>query len=148
MGKLDKEINKELKHYLKDTYKINFNVSDNLSVSEKQEVIEIIENNEAIQKLVLAFVSVNQKLGNNNRMFGKQRSSAEKKLEESMEKNNRLTTELSLIKEQYNQLKKMLSQSLQVAHDKLVDNMIGRSELIKVLQALVSVVDSKKKIAK
>jgi hypothetical protein len=148
MEKLDKTTDEELRKYLKDTYKINFNVSDNLSVLEKQEVIDIIENNEAIQKLVLAFVSVNKKLGNNNRFFGRQRSNAERKLEESKEENNRLSTEISQIRYKYDQLKKMLSQNLQVTYDKLVDNMVERSELIQIVKGLISVVDHKKKVFK
>jgi len=148
MEKLDKTRDKELRQYLKDTYKINFNVSDNLSASEKQEVIDMIENNEAIRKLVIGFVSVNKNLGNNNRMFGKQRSNAERKLKESEQENNRLSTEVSQIKYQYNELKKMLSQNLQVTYEKLVDNMIERSELMMIFKSLLSVVEQKKKVIK
>jgi hypothetical protein len=144
MKESDKKINRGLEEYLKNEYDINFNVSENLSASEKQELIGLIENNECIYKLVGSFVCVNKRLANSSKSHGRRRGIAEGKLEDSEEENNKLSTELSLIRQNYNQLKKMLSQQLEVVHDKLLDDMLERSELIIVLKSLVDSITYKK----
>ena len=144
MKESDKKIDRELKEYLKNEYDIYHNVSENLSASEKQELIGLIENNECIYKLVASFVCANKRLANSSRSHGQRRGIAERRLEDSVEENNRLSTELSLIRENYNQLKKMLANQLEIVHDKLIDDMIERSELLTVLKSLVGSITYKK----
>lgn len=144
--KIPKFNDRELAEMLKEVYKINFNISQTLSKSDKIEVIKQLENNEAIRKLVMTFVAKNQDLSNNNRKFGRQREQAKRDFIDSQERNEELVNEISLIRFQLNEIRKMLSNILEITQQKLINNMLNRSEIITVLKELISVVNKKEKV--
>lgn len=144
--KIQKFNDRELAEMLKEVYKINFNISQTLSKSDKIEVIKQLENNEAIRKLVMTFVAKNQDLSNNNRKFGRQREQAKRDFIDSQERNEELVNEISLIRFQLNEIRKMLSNILEITQQKLINNMLNRSEIITVLKELISVVNKKEKV--
>jgi hypothetical protein len=140
--------NRQLGEYLKQAYKINLNISQSLSKAQKQEVITILENSEAVRKLVMTLVAKNQELGNNNRKFGKQREDAKRDLVESQERNEELANEISLIRFQLNEMRKMLTNSLEILQQQLINNMLTRSEIITVFKELIFAVDKNKTLTK
>lgn len=144
--KTQKLNSRELDEMLKEVYKINFNISKSLSKSDKIEVIQQLENNEAIRKLVITLVAKNQDLSKNNRKFGRHREQAKRDLIDSQERNEELVNEISLIRFQLNEMRKMLSNILEITQQKLINNMLNRSEIITVLKELISVVNKKEKV--
>ena len=137
---------RQLAEHLKKVYKINFNISQSLSKSEKVEIIKQLENNEAVRKLVITFIAKNQDLSNNNRKFGKQRELAKRDLIESEERNEELVNEISLIRFQLNEMKRMLSNNLEVIQQQLLNNMLNRSEIIIVFKELINVINKKEQV--
>jgi hypothetical protein len=131
---------RQLAEYLKKFYKINFNISQNLSKSQKKEIINKLENNEAIRELVKTLVTKNIELSNNNRQFGRQREQAKRDFLESKERNEQLANEISLVRFQVNEMRKMLSSTLEIAQEQLVNNMLDRSEIIIVLKEMIKAV--------
>lgn len=137
--------NRQLAEQLKEVYQINFNISQSLSKTQKQEIIQQLENNEAVRKLIITLVAKNQDLSNNNRKFGRQREQSKRDFLESENRNKELVNEISLIRFQLNEMRRMLTHNLEVIHKQLLNNMLKRSEIIILLKELINVVNKKEK---
>lgn len=72
----------ELQSKLKDRHNINKNISQTLSREECEMLLSILDREPTAAKLVDAYARKNNDLSNNNRLFGSQRSQAQRKLED------------------------------------------------------------------
>jgi chromosome segregation ATPase len=70
----------ELQTILKDEYKINKNISGELTADECQQLVSMLsQGNVGLEKILAAYADKNCNLSKNNAFHGRQRSSAEKK---------------------------------------------------------------------
>lgn len=125
------QIDKELAEVLKQTYSINKNITQALTKNQKEELINILEVNETVLALVNSFIAKNNELGNRNRRFGRQREDAKRNLLTSEERNEELATEVSQLRYQLIELKRMIRETFDNFHDQLLRNMLDRSEIIR-----------------
>ncbi|WP_373480904.1 hypothetical protein [Geminocystis sp.] len=96
--------------------------------------------------MINTFVIKNKDLGNNNRQFGRQREQAKRDLVETAEKNDELNNELSLIRFELKEMRKMLTNVLEITLEKLMKNMFTRSEIIIIFKELINAVNIKEKV--
>ena len=72
----------ELQNILKDRYRINKNISQDLTTAECRQLISILSTeSQGLEKLLTAFAEKNSNLGRNNATLGRQRSIAQKRVE-------------------------------------------------------------------
>ena len=72
----------ELQNILKDRYRINKNISQDLTTAECRQLINILSTeSQGLEKLLTAFAEKNSNLGRNNANLGRQRSIAQKRVE-------------------------------------------------------------------
>jgi chromosome segregation ATPase len=70
----------ELQTMLKDKYKINKNISGDLTADECRQLVSMLsQGNIGLEKLLAAYADKNGSLSKNNAFYGRQRSSSEKK---------------------------------------------------------------------
>lgn len=134
-----KQQNEVLANKLKEEYLINKNVSDALSLEQKQEILDLLESNESVFRLVQAFVDKNNELGNNNRKFGKQRNQAHRELDRQLEKNNQLATDLSQLRAEFIAFRRQTYELINSFQNYLTNNMSSRSEILTFLRGLKDV---------
>jgi regulator of replication initiation timing len=80
MPTLIKNSKSELQTILKDKYKINKNISEELTADECRQLLSMLsQGNVSLEKILAAYADKNSALGKNNALYGRQRSSAEKK---------------------------------------------------------------------
>ncbi|ELS00679.1 hypothetical protein Xen7305DRAFT_00003800 [Xenococcus sp. PCC 7305] len=127
----------DLSKELKNNHKINRDISKYLTNSQKAELLSILENNQAVSKLIRVLIAKNKALGATNRKIGKQRNSVEHSFKKEREKNERLTTEISQLKYELQELKSQMGITLISFQEQLLSNILGRSEIIKFIQELI-----------
>ncbi len=80
MPALTKNSKSELQTVLKDRYKINKNISEELTADECRQLLSMLsQGNVSLEKILAAYADKNSALGKNNALYGRQRSNAEKK---------------------------------------------------------------------
>ncbi len=124
---------------LKEKYGINKNISNQLSSEQQKEILQLIENNDAISKLVRGFVVKNKELSNNNRKIGRQREDAKRKLNYKEEENQELATKVSQLRQELKILKQISYSILTDFKKQLTQDMLSRSEIITTVEELMKV---------
>jgi chromosome segregation ATPase len=85
---------------LKDKYQINKNISQNLTAEECRQLLVLLSNgNTGLEKLLTAYAGKNFDLGKNNAFYGRQRASAEKKVEELQQEYQELQNRIKAIED-------------------------------------------------
>ena len=130
----------DLAKELKKNYQINRDISKYLTNSQQAELLSILENNQAVSKLINVLIAKNKVLGANNKKIGKQRNNIEKAFKKERERNEKLTTEVTQLKYELNELKSQMRISLNSFQQQLLSNILGRSEIIKFIQELIHVI--------
>ena len=130
----------DLAKELKKNYQINRDISKYLTNSQQAELLSILENNQAVSKLIKVLIAKNKVLGTNNKKIGKQRNNIEKAFKNERERNEKLTTEVTQLKYELNELKSQMRISLNSFQQQLLSNILGRSEIIKFIQELIHVI--------
>lgn len=134
----------DLAKELKNQYKINQDISNHLSPSQRAELLCLLENNQAVSKLIKLLIIKNQVLRKNNQKIGKQRSDIEKSLKKEIEQNEKLNTEVTQLKYELKELQSQMGISLTSFQELLLSNILGRSEIIKFIQELIHAVQESK----
>ena len=129
---------------LKEIYGINKNISNSLSLEQKEQLLFLLENNETVFTLTQSFVAKNNELANNNRQYGRQREAAKRNLVDEQERNNELNTEVSQLKYELKELKVQLVNVLDSFHEMLTKNMLERSEILIFVENLRNSFQTKK----
>ena len=97
---------KDLQNTLKEKYGVNKNITQPLSTEDCEQLLLLLHDQPSAVRLVESFITKNVDLGNRNRQFGQERSSAQKKL--------------SALQAEYQQLEKSIS-ALEATNRKLGD---------------------------
>ena len=134
----------DLAQELKNNYKLERHISKYLTESQKAELLYILENNEAVLKLIKLLIAKNKALGKSNQRIGRQRSDAEKAFKDETEKNEKLNTEVSQLKYELIELQSQMRISLTSFQDMLLANILERSEIIKFIQELIYAIQENK----
>ena len=134
----------DLAKELKNNYQINRDISKYLTNSQKAELLSILENNQTISQLIKVLVNKNKLLGTNNKKIGKQRNNIEKAFKKEIERNEKLTTEVTQLKYELQELKSQMRINLASFQEQLLSNILGRSEIIKFIQELIHAIQESK----
>lgn len=137
MSKIDSQLLYDLAQELKKNYQINQNISSHLTDSQKADLLCILENNEAVLKLLKLLIAKNNSLGKSNQIIGKQRSYLEKALKKEKEKNEKLNLEVIQLRCELQEFQSQIGISLNSLQDMLLSDILKRSEIIKFLQELI-----------
>lgn len=129
---------------LKNIYGINKNISNPLTDSQKEELLYLLENNNTVLDFTKSFVAKNKELGNNNRKIGKQRERAKRDFEDQKERNEELNTEVSQLKYELIELKDQIRNILDIFQGMLLQDILGRSEILNFIQELINSVSDNK----
>ena len=89
-------------------------------------------------------VNKNKLLGTNNKKIGKQRNNIEKAFKKEIERNEKLTTEVTQLKYELQELKSQMRINLASFQEQLLSNILGRSEIIKFIQELIHAIQESK----
>lgn len=96
MPTLIKNSKSELQTILKDKYKINKNISEELTADECRQLLSMLsQGNVSLEKILAAYADKNSALGKNNALYGRQRSNAEKKAIQLQQKYEELQQNIS-----------------------------------------------------
>ena len=127
----------DLAKELKNNHQINRNISKYLTNSQQAELLSLLENNQTVSKLIQVLIAKNQLLGTSNKKIGKQRNNIEKAFKKERERNEKLTTEVTQLQDELEELKSQMGISLASFQQQLLSNILGRSEIIKFIQELI-----------
>lgn len=94
----------QLQAILKEKYGINKNITQSLSATDCENLLNFLGTQAVAEKLVEAFVDKNNELSNNNRYFGQCRSQAEKKFERLQAEHQQLKQSISELEAKNNNL--------------------------------------------
>lgn len=96
----DNKNEQDITDTLKQDYRINKNISQKLSPDQREEILNLLRENDAVSDLVNALVLKNNELGNNNRQIGKKYTEEIKKQSAEIEKYQQKLQDLAIQKQQ------------------------------------------------
>ncbi|MDJ0898011.1 MAG: hypothetical protein QNJ55_04310 [Xenococcus sp. MO_188.B8] len=134
----------DLAKELKNIHNIDKDISHYLTDSQKAELLYVLENNQAVLKLIKLLTAKNQTLRKNNRRIGRQRNVAEKDLKKQKDKNEELNREISQLKYELIELQSQIGGGLASFQEMLLADILERSEILKFIQELINAVQESK----
>ena len=134
----------DLAKELKNIHNIDKDISHYLTDSQKAELLYVLENNQAVLKLIKLLTAKNQTLRKNNRRIGIQRNVAEKDLKKQKDKNEELNREISQLKYELIELQSQIGGGLASFQEMLLADILERSEILKFIQELINAVQESK----
>ena len=134
----------DLAKELKNIHNIDKDISHYLTDSQKAELLYVLENNQAVLKLIKLLTAKNQTLRKNNRRIGRQRNVAEKDLKKQKDKNEELNREIYQLKYELIELQSQIGGGLASFQEMLLADILERSEILKFIQELINAVQESK----
>lgn len=87
----------DLQNYLKEQFRINKNISQSLNLAECEQILNLLEQEQSIAKLVEAYADKNSTLGANNATYARAKNQAERKLEALREEHEKLEQSIAIL---------------------------------------------------